>query len=161
METMNMADNKSRESIEKGIKVTNDGGEGFVMNSEGITSDCITSIDDGARIITSGTIKVSEEKPKLTIKIDVDVSEALTGLKALQREAKEATKALRVLEDSQNSRQIYDSYRSFKHSAKYLTVEMQDGTVISVNLGEPTGEYREVYMGGHRGIKHTYLTDAI
>lgn len=40
-----------------------------------------------------------KEKAKpLTMKLDVDVSEALTGLKALQREAREATKALRELE---------------------------------------------------------------
>ena len=32
------------------------------------------------------------------VKIDVDVSEALTGLKAVTREAREATKALRELE---------------------------------------------------------------
>ena len=34
----------------------------------------------------------------LSVKVDVDVSEAITGLKALQREAKEATKALKELE---------------------------------------------------------------
>lgn len=34
----------------------------------------------------------------LSVKVDVDVSEALTGLKALQREAKKATQALRDLE---------------------------------------------------------------
>jgi type IV pilus biogenesis protein CpaD/CtpE len=39
---------------------------------------------------------------ELTIKVDVDVSEALTGLKALQREAKKATQALRELEEAQN-----------------------------------------------------------
>lgn len=38
----------------------------------------------------------------LTIEVDVDVSEALTGLKALQREAKKATQALRELEEAQN-----------------------------------------------------------
>src|SRR5690606_21555882 len=41
-------------------------------------------------------------KPKsvgdLTVKVNVDVSEALVGLKSLQREAREATKALRELE---------------------------------------------------------------
>lgn len=41
-------------------------------------------------------------KPKsvgeLTVKVNVDVSEALTGLKSLTREAREATKALRELE---------------------------------------------------------------
>lgn len=41
----------------------------------------------------------AEKARGLGVKIDVDVSEALTGLKALQREAKEATRALRELEE--------------------------------------------------------------
>jgi hypothetical protein len=58
MESMNMADNQSREEIRR--------------NNHG----------------------------ELTVKVraDVDVSDAITGLKALQREAKEATQALRELE---------------------------------------------------------------
>ncbi|NRG30715.1 hypothetical protein [Niallia circulans] len=36
----------------------------------------------------------------LTVKVDVDISEALTGLKALQREAKKATQVLRELEEA-------------------------------------------------------------
>jgi hypothetical protein len=112
--------------------------------------------------IESNDEGIKSEGANLTIKINVDIANALTGLKAIQREAKETTKALRELENAQKLKQTYDSYRSFKHSAKYLTIEMQDGAVISVNLGEPTGEYREVlYMHGHRGIKHMYLTDAI
>lgn len=35
---------------------------------------------------------------EVSVKLDVDVSEALTGLKAVQREAKKATQALRELE---------------------------------------------------------------
>ena len=38
---------------------------------------------------------------KIRIKLDVDVSDAITGLKAVQREAKAATKALAELESSQ------------------------------------------------------------
>jgi hypothetical protein len=37
----------------------------------------------------------------LTVKVKVDVAEAITGLKALQREAKKATAALRELEAAQ------------------------------------------------------------
>lgn len=37
----------------------------------------------------------------LSVKIDVDISDALTGLKALQREARKATHALRELEETQ------------------------------------------------------------
>lgn len=45
----------------------------------------------------------SREVGKLHVKVEVDVSEALTGLKALQREAREATKALRELEAVQRN----------------------------------------------------------
>ncbi|MBU5211061.1 hypothetical protein [Heyndrickxia oleronia] len=37
---------------------------------------------------------------ELSIKVNVDISKALTGLKALQREAKKAVKELRELESS-------------------------------------------------------------
>jgi hypothetical protein len=43
----------------------------------------------------------SREVGSLRIKVNVEVGEALTGLKALQREAKRATQALRELEESQ------------------------------------------------------------
>ena len=46
---------------------------------------------------------------ELTVKVGVDVSEAITGLKAIQREAKEATKALRELEaETGKTTTVYD-----------------------------------------------------
>lgn len=48
---------------------------------------------------------------ELTVKIDVDVSEALTGLKAVTREAREATKALRELEAELATKSITDDIR--------------------------------------------------
>lgn len=42
----------------------------------------------------------SRELSDLTLKVNVDVSEALTGLKALTREAKRTTAALRELEST-------------------------------------------------------------
>lgn len=47
----------------------------------------------------------------ITVKVNVDVSEALTGLKALQREAREATKALRELEEASAVKSIADDIR--------------------------------------------------
>lgn len=45
----------------------------------------------------------------LTIKVDVDISEALTGLKAVQREAKKAAQALRGLESEHDDVKIRDA----------------------------------------------------
>ncbi|WP_239613915.1 hypothetical protein [Cohnella mopanensis] len=39
----------------------------------------------------------------ITVKVSVDVSEALTGLKALQREAKKATQAIAELNAAQEA----------------------------------------------------------
>jgi hypothetical protein len=92
METMNMADNQSRVIIEKGNGET--------------TTYAAGNLEDALAIENAPKIKPtnhSRELPHLSIKVDVDVSEALTGLKAIQREAKEATKALRELE---NAREI-------------------------------------------------------
>lgn len=56
----------------------------------------------------------SRESDVLSYKPDVDVSEALTGLKALTREAKRATAALRELESVIQSKacETDESYRS-------------------------------------------------
>ncbi|MCY7910998.1 hypothetical protein MOB65_19235 [Bacillus inaquosorum] len=48
--------------------------------------------------------RVSDE---ISVKVNVEVSEAITGLKALQREAKAATKALAELREEQ--RALYDT----------------------------------------------------
>lgn len=45
-----------------------------------------------------GSIKMAETNANLSIKVNVDVAEAITGLKALQREAKETVRVLRELE---------------------------------------------------------------
>lgn len=56
----------------------------------------------------------SRESDVLSYKLDVDLSEALTGLKALTREAKRATAALRELESAIHSKacETDESYRS-------------------------------------------------
>lgn len=46
---------------------------------------------------------MAEAKRGLSIEVDIDVSEALKGLKAVQREAKEATRTLRELQEVQNN----------------------------------------------------------
>ncbi len=50
----------------------------------------------------------------LTLTLDIDVSEALTGLKAIQREARKATKALRELEEVQRNTVADDIRRSYE-----------------------------------------------
>ena len=43
-------------------------------------------------------LPAEDDRPSLSVKVDVDVSEALTGLKALQREAKKAAQAMAELD---------------------------------------------------------------
>jgi hypothetical protein len=88
METMNMADNQSREEIKR-----NNHGELIIK-----------------------------------VRADVDVSEALTGLKALQREAKEATKALRELEAASNG--IPDHVKKYGKGSKGWSINSDTGPRI-------------------------------
>lgn len=57
--------------------------------------------------------KSREDIGSLKVKIDVDVSEALTGLKAVQREARKATQALREMESYYESdgKRFYVSWK--------------------------------------------------
>lgn len=54
--------------------------------------------------MTNKADEKSREVGNLTVKVDVDVSEALTGLKALSREARKATQALAELRNEQDKR---------------------------------------------------------
>lgn len=60
-------------------------------------------IQSGERALTASEARKRLEE-SLKVKVELDVSEAITGLKALQREAKEATKALREVEFSVSSK---------------------------------------------------------
>jgi hypothetical protein len=72
---------------------------------------------------------------ELTIKVDVDVSEALTGLKALQREAKKATQALRELEEAYSTRTIHEELVR-REGVKEYVVDTHGGTAtISIDNG--------------------------
>jgi hypothetical protein len=65
----------------------------------------------------------SREVGSLHVKVDVDVSDALTGLKALQREAKKATQALRELEEAQ----IETHAKRLADANEMLAIQGSDG----------------------------------
>ena len=98
-----MADNQSRVSITHKYE-------------EGQPTERYTGEDSEFRMIRS------------SVKIDVEVSEALTGLKAIQREAKKATQALRELEESPKPNLRFKEgvgiYKGF-------------GLIIDDNIGKP------------------------
>lgn len=86
-------------------------------------------------------------KPKsvgeLTIKVkaDIDVSEALTGLKALQRETREATRLLRELEEAQKG--------DFKHRLN-VPIHAKNGGVEGASIKSITDDITRSY-GLERG----------
>lgn len=89
----------------------------------------------------------NESKPSgLTIKIDVDVSEAITGLKAVQREAKKATQELRELETyyTENGKRFY---------VKWNQSEGDDCTEINeVCMSDIPTKYLQRELGRREGI---------
>lgn len=101
--------------------------------------------------------RVGDALKELTVKIsvDVDVSDAITGLKAVQREAKEATKALRGIEaqsgdgirvtlDSDGI--IADSITSSRMlfgSGADQTFKIIEGARATINMGDDVSEVIE------------------
>lgn len=63
----------------------------------------------------------------ISVKVNVDVSEALTGLKAVQREAREATKALRELEEASTNVEI-----DGKALAKVVSAEIEKTRMFAI-----------------------------
>lgn len=89
-----------------GIEIANENGliTFFIGGKEyrygPVKEDVPYGVDDGS----GPDVRHLGDKPigDISVKIDVDVTGALTGLKAVQREAKEATKALRELEGAES-----------------------------------------------------------
>lgn len=72
----------------------------------------------------------NEVSRALSIKVDVDISEALTGLKALQREAKKAAKELRELESSSQAlRELEEAHAKSKYFLGFRTQPNTEGDV--------------------------------
>ncbi|ASB90438.1 hypothetical protein [Bacillus sonorensis] len=70
---------------------------------------------------------------RISVKIDVDVSDAITGLKAIQREAKAATKALAELREEQQNLSIEGAARvleKFLESPDVDTLKLKDALGI-------------------------------
>lgn len=64
--------------------------------------DKVTLYRDGEKVTDVQPIEMSIDKSKgagaLTVKLDIDASDVITGLKSIQREAKKATQALKEFE---------------------------------------------------------------
>jgi hypothetical protein len=56
--------------------------------------------------------------------------------------------------------QKWTSYSTFKHVARFLNIKMQDGMLISVDLGIPNGEERSLWVAEHKGIAMQYQSDS-
>ena len=70
----------------------------------------------------------------LSIEVEVDVSEALTGLKALQREAKESTRTLRELEEARrqlNGLNLYTVWNG-DYYTEVLVIANDDSEAIAL-----------------------------
>lgn len=62
-----------------------------------------------------------------SLTVNIDVSEALVGLKAIQREAKKATQALRELEAAQSSAEFDEEYRRVSDRIAEARCSMRGG----------------------------------
>lgn len=93
----------------------------------------------------------NEQSRGLSVKVDVDVSEALTGLKAVQREAKKAAQALREYETAyeENGKRFY---------TKWNQSEDDDCTDIqSVCLSDVSTKYLHRELARREGVREYEL----
>jgi len=90
-----MAQDK-RELIESNPLVHSElnGNDAEVMNPN------LIELAEAAKDIGESTLEGAKAIGEVSVKISVDVTEALTGLKAVQREAKKATQALAALRET-------------------------------------------------------------
>ncbi len=123
-----MADKQSRGVYQKLSGLIREGTPIYLEEVDYDGEDVITIGFNGMEFAHTKPKSVVKKADSLTVKVDVDVSEALTGLKALQREAKEATKALKELESAQaDTSDIDTSEGSFVHTiAKHFGWSPQD-----------------------------------
>ncbi len=78
---------------------------------------------DGRRVVAMSYSDYIDLYSKQPTKLDVDVSEALTGLKAVTREAREATRAIKALESDSGRISVdgdANKYRDVRASGLYL-----------------------------------------
>lgn len=90
-----MVDNKSREVVDLN-------GRRFTVKGEGFDGALFVTDGEMEGVLKAGQYSEVESDTRRSIgqlTVDLDCSEALTGLKALQREARKATQALRELEE--------------------------------------------------------------
>ena len=86
---------------------------------------------------------------EINVKVNVEVAEAITGLKAIQREAKAATKALAELREEQrdlNIEGVAQVLEKFLESPKVDTLKLKDALGILTSterIDLAWGEIRE------------------
>lgn len=87
----------------------------------------------------------------LTMKIDVDVSEAIAGLKAIQREARKTTQEMRELETAyeENGKRFYTKW---KQAADDECTDIQ-----TVCLSDVSTEYLHRELARREGVSDTHL----
>ena len=90
-----MADNQSR-----GLAELVRNAEPIVLESVDIADGIATIRFNGMEFTEIKRVPTQKKATSTTVKIDVDVAEALTGLKAVERQAKKATQALRETEST-------------------------------------------------------------
>jgi hypothetical protein len=93
---MSMADFKQSREVNWTITVKNEGTEEtttYSVNGKRSVADCLREA-----LALEEHPKITKKAGELTVKLDVDASDAIRALKALQREARKATQALRELE---------------------------------------------------------------
>ncbi|KIL30398.1 hypothetical protein [Bacillus subtilis] len=132
----------------------NDVVESIAVRGEEETADILRA---ALASVEAPTIEVTKDsKTEITATLNVEVSEAITGLKALQREAKAATKALAELREERrdlNIEGVAEVLGKFLESPKVDTLKLKD----ALGILTPTERHRLIHedVRGSRKAENT------
>ena len=117
-----MADFKQSREVNWTITVKNEGTEEtttYSVNGKRSVADCLREA-----LALEEHPTITKKAGELTVKLDVDASDAITALKAIQREARKATQALREfeseasrLEAATSEKAVEDMFRRWRQDA--------------------------------------------
>lgn len=94
-------------------------------------------------------------KSELGMKVNIDVSETITGLKAVQREAKEAVKAIRELEEASKEK---DSKLTVSHEVARLMLRYFAALPYQLTEEYFTPKYLSSALASFTGVRVIILS---
>jgi hypothetical protein len=135
---------------------------GIVSEEEGDLT-----VPDNGYTIGMDVAKTGSDRTAITLRLDVDVSDALTGLKALRREADRAVAALKALEEALRTRNFRrDEYVLWEGELHRVICADEDTAVLAPSRhypeeGRTNTDYTKLFAVSNRPELYETIADRV